>query len=188
MTITLPGLLASIAMSTALLLTAAAVHGATEIYKHVDAEGNVTFSDQPPSAGQSAEKIQLQQLNTTPPTTPATRAPAPAERESEQSIEPTFAISIASPEEETTIGGPGNVTVTAQAEPPLGSLEQLQLLIDGEAHGEPQRGTTWYLEGLLRGPHDLSVERLDRRGNLLARSDSVRIYVVRPSLNQPQRR
>ena len=99
-----------------------------------------------------------------------------------------FSVSIASPTDETTIAiGPGNVTVTAQATPALGNLEQLQLFLDGEAFGDPQRSNTWFLKGLMRGPHDLEIERLDRRGNSLARSDSVRIFVLRPSVNQPQR-
>ena len=162
---------------------------ATEIYKHTDAEGNVTFSDQPSSLGEESEKIQLRELNTTPATQP-TASPGTgstvAEPESPEKRE--FSVSIASPTDETTIAmGPGNVTVTAQATPALGNLEQLQLFLDGEAFGDPQRGNTWFLKGLMRGPHDLEIERLDRRGNSLARSDSVRIFVLRPSVNQPQR-
>lgn len=181
-------LLRPIALFT-LLLAVVFAATATEIYKHTDAEGNVTFSDQPPAAGETAEKVQLQELNTTPATEPSA-APAPGAdgNESQTREEQEYSISIASPEDETTIAmGPGNVTVTAEASPALGSQEQLQLFLDGEAFGDPQRSGTWFLEGLLRGPHDLAVERLDRRGNRLARSDSVRIYVLRPSVNQPQR-
>lgn len=174
--------------SLTLLLSATATVGATDIYKHTDAEGNVTFSDQPPAPGETAEKLKLRELNTTPPTEP-TRAPAATgstDAAKTTASSAKLAISIASPADETTIAmGPGNVTVTAQATPPLGSLEQLQLILDGEAFGEPQRSASWSLEGLMRGPHDIAVERLDRRGNPLARSESVRIYVLRPSLNQP---
>lgn len=171
-----------------LLLTASSLTSATDIYKHVDADGNVTFSDQPPAAGETAEKVQLRELNTTPPTA----APAPALTDTADTSKATeqtqYTIRIASPTDETTIAmGPGNVTVTAQATPPLGRLELLQLYMDGEAFGDPQRGTTWALEGLMRGPHDVAVERLDRRGNSLARSEGVRIYVLRPSVNQPVR-
>lgn len=175
--------------STALLLLAASVlAGATDIYRHVDAEGNVTFSDQPPAPGENAEKVHLRELNTTPAVEPSAvpdREPDPTEQQEPAELD----IRIASPDDETTIAmGPGDVTVTAQATPPLGRLEQLQLYLDGEAFGEPQGSTTWALQGLMRGPHDLAVERLDRRGNRLARSESVRIYVLRPSVNQPQRR
>ncbi len=173
----------------ALLLAIAPLAMATDIYKRTDAEGNVIFSDQPPAEGEQAEKVPLGELNTT----PAVRPSAPAsngvstEEPPQEPQEPS--ISIASPANEETIAmGPGDVTVTARAIPPLGSLEQLQLFLDGQAHGEPQRSSTWELKGLLRGPHDLAVERMDRRGNRLDRSDSVRIYVLRPSLNQPQRR
>lgn len=175
--------------SIALLLAVASLSVATEIYKHTDAEGNVTFSDQPPASGETAEKIELRELNTTPPTPPST---VPASGDPEPRPQPREArdlsVRIASPADETTIAmGPGNVTVTAAATPPLGSREQLQLFLDGEPQGAPQANTTWSLEGLLRGPHDLAVERLDRQGKRLARSDSVRIYVLRPSVNQLRR-
>lgn len=177
-----------IASTALLLLASSTLTSATQIYKHVDAEGNVTFSDQPPAPGETAEKVHLRELNTTPAVDPS----AAPEEESESSEPPEqaeFDIRIASPDDETTIAmGPGNVTVTAQATPPLGRLEQVQLYLDGEAFGEPQSSTTWALQGLMRGPHDLAVERLDRRGNRLARSPSVRIYVLRPSVNQPRRR
>lgn len=173
----------------ALLLTASSLTSATDIYKHIDADGNVTFSDQPPAAGETAEKVHLRELNTTPATEPSARPSASAEADASKAPEqPEYTIRIASPTDETTIAmGPGNVTVTAQATPPLGRLEQLQLYMDGEAFGDPQRGTTWALEGLMRGPHDFAIERLDRRGNSLVRSESVRIYVLRPSVNQPVR-
>lgn len=173
----------------ALLLAAASMAMATEIYKRTDAQGNVTFSDQPPAPGETAEKVPLRELNTTPAVQPSAVPSASTSRnEAEPPDQQSFSISIASPANETTIPmGPGDVTVTAQATPPLGSLELLQLFLDGEAHGEPQHSTTWSLEGLLRGPHDLVVERLDRRGNRLDRSDSVRVYVLRPSVNQPRR-
>jgi|SRR6056297_398516 len=181
-------LLRHIASTVLLLLAACALASAAQIYKHVDAEGNVTFSDQPPAPGESAEEVELPELNTT----PAIDTSAAPERESASSEPPEqaeFDIRIASPDDETTIAmGPGNVTVTAQATPPLRRLEQVQLYLDGEAFGEPRNSMTWALQGLMRGPHDLAVERLDRDGNSLARSESVRIYVLRPSVNQPRRR
>lgn len=181
-------LLRHIASTALLLLASLAFAGATDIYKHVDDEGNVTFSDQPPAPGENAEKVQLRELNTTQAVEPSA-APNREQESSESPEQAELDIRIASPQDETTIAmGPGDVTVTAQATPPLGRLEKLQLYLDGEAFGEPQSSTTWALQGLMRGPHDLVVERIDRRGNRLARSDSVRIYVLRPSVNQPQRR
>lgn len=169
----------------ALLLAATQLALATEIYKHIDADGSVTFSDQPPAPGETAEKIPLRELNTTPAIRPAASPATDPDDEPQPQDQRDFSVRIASPTDDTTIAmGPGDVTVTAEATPPLGSREQLQLFLDGEPHGEPQRDRTWQLKGLLRGPHDLTVERLDRRGNRLDRSDPVRIYVLRPSVNQ----
>ena len=169
----------------ALLLASTPPAVATEIYKHTDADGSVTYSDQPPAPGESAEKIPLRELNTTPAVRPSASTATDRDSEAQPQGQRDFSISIASPVDETTIAmGPGDVTVTAQATPPLGSREQLQLFLDNAPHGEPQADRTWQLKGLLRGPHDLAVERLDRRGRRLDRSDPVRIYVLRPSVNQ----
>ncbi|MFN2287879.1 MAG: DUF4124 domain-containing protein [Chromatocurvus sp.] len=169
----------------ALLLAAAAPAVATEIYKHTDADGSVTYSDQPPAPGETAEKIPLRELNTTPAIQPSESTAIDSDNEPQPQEQRDLSISIVSPADETTIAmGPGDVTVTAEATPPLGSREQLQLFLDNEPHGEPQRSRTWQLKGLLRGPHDLAVARLDRRGKRLDRSDPVRIYVLRPSVNQ----
>jgi len=61
------------------------------------------------------------------------------------------------------------------------------LLMDNSPVGQPQRTAVWQLEGVLRGPHDLLVQRLNNAGEVVATSEPVRVYVLRPSLNQPQR-
>ncbi|MEQ8262360.1 DUF4124 domain-containing protein [Pseudohaliea sp.] len=164
-------------------LVAYAVSGsalAQQIYRSVDEHGNVVFSDQPPAPGQDGEKVELRDLNTTPPPDPRPR-PAPAKRKPEPAPAPT--VTIASPENETTIAmGPGNFSVSGSAEPPLGPGERLQLFMDGEAVGPPQAGASWGLQGVLRGPHDLVIRRLNNSGKTIAESESVRVYVLRPSV------
>jgi hypothetical protein len=173
-------------LSVLLLLIALPLStSATQIYKHTDAQGNVTYSDQPPAPGETAEEIRLPSMNTTAPPPVIARPPA---AEEDRQPPPAPEIRIVSPEDESTIAmGPGNVSVSAQASPPLGPREQVRLLLDGEPVGAPGQSTTWDLQGLLRGPHQLRVERLDREGEPVARSDNVRIYVLRPSVNQPLR-
>ena len=134
----------------ALLLAAAAPAVATEIYKHIDADGSVTYSDQPPAPGETAEKIPLRELNTTPAIRPSASTATDRDSETQPQGQRDFSISIASPADETTIAmGPGDVTVTAQATPPLGSREQLQLFLDNEPHGEPQRRQDMAAQGTI---------------------------------------
>ena len=153
---------------------------AQQIYRSVDESGNVVFSDQPPAPGQSAEQVELGELNTTAPPKPLPKAPAPA---TQPEPAPAPGVTITAPENETTIAmGPGNFSVSGRAEPPLGPGERLQLFMDGEAVGPPQVGASWGLQGVLRGPHDLVIRRVTSGGKVLAESDAVRVYVLRPSV------
>lgn len=151
-----------------------------QIYRSVDEQGNVVFSDQPPPPGTPSEEVELGELNTTPPpATPsrATRQTTPAEAPPE----PT--VTITAPENEATIAmGPGNFSVSASVSPPLRAGEALQLRMDGEPVGEPRREPSWSLTGVLRGPHDLVLRRVDAAGNTVAESEAVRVFVLRPSI------
>ena len=100
----------------------------------------------------------------------------------------SYSVAITSPDNETTIAmGPGNFSVSAAVEPALGEGGLLQLFIDGAPSGEPQAGGSWALTNVFRGAHDLSVAVVDSKGARLAESAAVRVYVLRPSVNSPNR-
>ena len=65
----------------ALLLTPLA-SAAQQIYRTVDEQGNVVFTDTPPPEGAEREEVQLQRLNTAPPPPPRPDL-APEEKEAE---------------------------------------------------------------------------------------------------------
>ena len=150
---------------------------AQTIYKSTDADGNVVYTDRPPANGATGEEIKLKRLNTSP--APAAGSAPPPEAAPEVPAQRT--VSIVAPADQTVIPmGGGDFDVRASVTPPLGSGEQLQLRIDGEASGEPQAGTSWSLRNVLRGGHNLSVERLDAEGEVIARSEPVHVQVMRP--------
>ncbi|WP_439101284.1 Ig-like domain-containing protein [Congregibacter sp.] len=159
-----------------------------QVYKVTDAENGVVFTDSPQTMDttqdQSVEKVELKEINTAAPVEVAPPAPASADTDEESreaAAEPT--VTIASPADESTIAmGPGNFSVSATATPALSRGERLVLLIDGSPLGEPQSSAGWFVEGALRGPHDLVVQRTTSRGTVIATSESVRIYVLRPSI------
>lgn len=161
-----------------------ALPGQAQIYKVTDDEG-VVFTDRPETVSdrgnQSVEALELPPLNTTAPVEAiAPPEGAAASSPEAQALEP--GVRITSPAHESTIAmGPGNFAVTASPEPPLSRSERLLLMIDGRAYGAAQSGANWFVEGALRGPHDLVVQRTDSRGAAIAISESVRIYVLRPS-------
>ncbi len=164
------------------LLLAIPMAAAAQIYRSVDEQGNVVFSDQPPPAGSEGEQVELQPLNTTPAPEPR---PEPAPQEEEEAAPVAdYGVTITDPANETTIPmGPGNFTVSARVEPPPGPDDLLQLRLNGENRGDPQRSGIWELTNVFRGAHDITVSVLDKDGNDLVTSDPVRVYVLRPSSN-----
>jgi hypothetical protein len=60
--------------------------------------------------------------------------------------------------------------------------------MDGIPWGDPQQGNSWALSNVFRGAHDITVAVVDEQGQHLASSDPVRVYVLRPSINSPNRR
>lgn len=158
---------------------------AAQIYRVVDENGNVTFTDQPPAGEENAEKIEIQTTNTSPP--PATNLYQPSKDKSEDEEDEQsggYQVAITAPANETIIPrGPGNFSVSASVSPSLGSGHMLQLLMDGAPREEPQTGTSWALTNVFRGEHNISVAVVDKDGKQLATSDSITVFVFRPSSN-----
>ncbi len=155
-----------------------------EIYKSIDKDGNVVFSDHPPNdpgnQPEQVEEVKLEHVNTAPPPAPLPQSAPPKEPASPA---PNYTLAISSPADQTTIpNGPGDFAVTVSASPRLVAGESLQLLIDGQPHGEPQLSTTWQLTNIFRGAHQLSVQRTAKDGTVLATSSAVTVYVQRPSI------
>ena len=170
-------------MSAIVALALFAGQSAAQVYKITDPEQGVIFTDRPESTpGSTVEEIEVRQPNSAPPPPAATRSSGQARGQDEEpTAEPT--VTITSPTDETTIAmGPGNFSVSAQAEPPLARGEALVLMVDGQAYGAAQTSRSWFVEGALRGPHDLVVQRVGRGGTTVAVSDPVRVYVLRPSI------
>jgi hypothetical protein len=161
---------------------------AQQIYKSTDADGNVVFSDTPPNGDAEVETVELKRLNTAPAPVPLPTARNQQNNdgadEDEAEADSGYRVTISSPTDETTIAmGPGNFEVKASVDPTPGRGHHLQLRMDGEVQGEPQDASQWRLTNVFRGAHDLRVEVVDSEGTLLAHSEPVRVYVLRPSIN-----
>jgi len=159
------------------------VTAAGQVYKVTDEEKGVVFTDRPESFdGDKVEEIDIPEPNSsaTPPEIPPRSIRAPGD--TDDAARPAASVTITSPENEATIAmGPGNFSVSARVDPPLRRGESLVLMMDGQAYGSEQTSNSWFIEGALRGPHDLIVQRRGRDG-AVAISDTVRVYVLRPSV------
>ncbi len=169
----------------AIILLVSATAGAA-VYKTVDQNGNVVYTDDPAGHG---EPVKLPPLSTVPPpkylTTPATSAaPAP------QSAPAAYReLLITAPtQDETLRNNPGNVEVKARLSPQLdaASGDRLQYFLDGKAFGDPSVSEQLLIPNLDRGAHTVSVAVVSPSGKPLKRSDSVRFYLHRQSVNFPR--
>jgi len=156
-----------------------------EIYRTVDENGTVVFTDRPTDVSE-AQQIKLQHTNRTAPPPTALENSAAGPDEAQEPAESPYNIAILTPENESTIPmGAGNFDVSAMIRPSLGSNTQIQLMLDGEPLGALQRHANWSLAGIARGAHDITVAIVNQDGEQLAISAPTRIYVMRPSLNNP---
>lgn len=157
-----------------------------EIYKFVDANGVVTFSDKPPEGAQEtfepipspAQINSMQSLPIAPP-----EPLASIEEKERDGDEAERKISILSPADNSTIPmGAGIFDVLVNAEPALIEGESLELYLDGVKVGEGQTAPKWTLTYVIRGAHKIQVKWRAEDGSLLAVSDPVTVFVLRPSI------
>lgn len=163
------------------ILAMSTLAATTDIYKSVDKNGVVTFSDVPPvkSAGTQNTTIKPNATNSMPglssigPDQGTVTSDAPAPK----------TVSIASPENNATIPmGAGIFDVTAELGAPLVDGELLALYLDDDLVNTPQTSNVWTLTYVIRGPHTLQVRRLSSTGATVSESEVITIFVLRPSV------
>jgi hypothetical protein len=145
-----------------------------EIYKSVDEDGKVIFSDQP---APQAEAIDIPKVNTTP---AVKQRPA-------KPLNPTTAttnlyktLSISSPQDQQIIpNGLIPFDVITQISPALNDEHELALSIDGKRYNTSRGQFT--INGINRGPHQLQVNVIDAEGKTVKQSKAIKIFVYRPS-------
>ena len=159
-----------------LCLLAAATAAAQEAYRWVDEDGVVHYSDRP---REGAEAIQLPEPNVA--TVRRTPRPAaePADAAEEPESEPATgytSIEILSPKAEETLWNiEGVLNVSVALQPGLQPGHQVRAYFDGQM--QPVSGTSFQLEEVWRGVHNIQVEVVDATGKLLIRSRPNRFYV-----------
>jgi len=160
-----------------LLLIASATVRA-EVYKSINADGEVVYSDQPT---RDAERVKMPAL---PSYTPQpVRTPRPLTRPAVQQIHyEHFALS--NPANEATVrNNLGTVLLETVLTPALMSAlgHSIQYYLDGVAHGAAIVSTTLTLTNVDRGRHRLSASVLDAAGNVLISTAETTVFVKRAS-------
>ncbi|GAA5315779.1 MAG: DUF4124 domain-containing protein [Candidatus Pelagadaptatus aseana] len=165
--------------STLMLACGIALIAQAEIYKTVDENGNVVFTDNP--KGNKAEEIKLPEVNTQPATRITVKLSPPKEEETDKDKKPEkYTITLESPANETTVTM-GQLTLTSSVaiSPALAEEHSVQFYIDGKPSGKPSQATSHTFGQLYRGAHKIHAAILNKKGKVLKKTKAVTIYVHR---------
>lgn len=156
-------------------LAATGLQAAT-VYKKVDENGNIIFSDTPmddaetmdvkPVPTMKLDKIQVPQST-------------PKKKKSSVSYE---SISITSPEQDQTFwNNGGNATIKVQLKPSLRDGHSVQLLLNGEKRAGPSASLSFSFSNLFRGSYDAVAQVVDEKGNVLISSPASTFHIKQTS-------
>jgi len=194
--------LISVLLAGALAMTSSGADAASRIYRTVDENGNVVFTDVPPRPEQPGEAVELETGNTfTPPprATPeagetsvrledwldgdeSTAAGDPQSVEEDQQTVDYQSLQIASPAHDATVReNAGNVTIAAEIQPSLATGHVMQVFLDGELRQQGHT-TTFQLVNLDRGTHNVQVRVVDQTGSPRISSEPSVFHLQRRSV------
>jgi len=155
------------------------------VYKSVDAQGNVVYTDEPSG---DAKPVKLPPLSTVP--APRYKSSTQSSADLQQSAEASYQqISIVSPAEDATLrDNTGAVPVDVVLEPDLNSAanHRFRYYLDGRAQGKPTESGQISFQNLDRGAHTVEAAVVDSAGRELIRSSSVQFHLHRQSVNFPR--
>ncbi|HEY3786738.1 MAG TPA: DUF4124 domain-containing protein [Steroidobacteraceae bacterium] len=167
-------------MSAGFLATAAA----TTVYKWVDDNGVVHYSDQP---HENAQKVELKapqtysapKINDVPSTAPASTRSAPQG--------PAYkSCQISAPTNDQMFMNTATVTAGVSLQPQPRPGDQLVVTLDGQrVPGVPAEGGQFTISPVDRGTHSLQATVLDSRGLPVCQSQNVTFHVHQPSVLSP---
>jgi Domain of unknown function (DUF4124) len=169
-----------------LLLCLPALCWAATVYRWVDADGVVHFSDQPQPG---AVKIQIREPQSyTPAPTPAAGRVAPnVKTQTEPHDYQNCAVSVpgGSGGDDQTLMNADSVTITVQMQPTLRPGDLLTVQLDG-TNLTPLNGTRYEISPIDRGAHTVTAMVRGAGGEVLCQSPVVTFNVHQPSVLGPK--
>ena len=159
-------------------------HTAAEVYRWVDSDGNVHYSDNPKDG---AEKVELGETSVVPALKPQSRSGNRRSERVSSGAAGYESIAIASPAHETTLRNVQGIAVSIALAPGLRAEEGhlVQLYYDGAAYGEPQSNLQFQIAEAERGAHELVAAVVDASGTELLRSSPSTFYLHQRSVQHP---
>jgi uncharacterized protein DUF4124 len=159
-----------------LLLCCVVMTVQAEVYRLVDKNGNVIFSDQPHP---DAEKIEIETL---PSYTPVAIPESVSEQQEGEQEVPRYKVTILTPSNDETIrNNSGLVNITAKVTPPLDQdrNDQLTIKLDGQTLGEPSTSPNFTLSEVERGTHTVQIVVVDKDKKFIKSSNKISFHLQR---------
>lgn len=150
-----------------------------EVYRSVDGQGNVIFSD---TSSDNAEKIELQESYTyTPPVIVDLADDEPSSALIEIAV-PNYTVVITSPSQNETIReNAGNITINTSVTPSVNTErgDKLIFTLDGQLKSAAQDATSYTFTNVDRGSHIAVVSVIDKTGKVIKSSKSILFHLLR---------
>lgn len=170
-----------IPLLVALLLPAVAAAGDT-IYRTTDEDGNVVYTNEPPS--DDAEAVELDPLTTVP---PGEEIPDEANSDDDsegtspryQGLEVTYP-----PQDQTVRHNGGLVPFRIEIQPEGAELAEghkVEIVLDGEVRGSA-RSRQISVSAVNRGPHSAEARIVDSTGAVITQSQPTEFYLLRAAV------
>jgi hypothetical protein len=164
------------------IIAGGAATAATTLYRWVDAQGVVHYSDSP-QPGAETVTVQPPQTYRAPSTSNAGQSNAQASGDQQPS--PSYQCQVTAPMAEESFYAPEAVSIVVSVQPALHPEDRLVVALDGKVLPESSSGEFEVPEP-DRGSHTVTAVIRGADGRDTCVSAPVTFYVQRPSVNSPQ--
>lgn len=151
-----------------------------EVYRNVDAQGNVTFSDEP---SKGSETVKVKPVTTiTLPKPKNVRETDKLREDVEREGAMYERVAFTYPEDEQAFhSGSGDVNFKMRSTPGLEPGHKYEVTLDGQPVGQSTSGSVT-VSNVFRGTHDAGIHIVDRNGVQIKTGKPIRFTVHRPSV------
>ena len=156
---------------------------AATVYKWVDENGVVHYSDQPHP---NAEKVHVEAAQTYRAGTIPGATQSGASASGAQPAHAYQGCAIAQPTDDQAFNNVDSLTVIVRTDPALRPGDKVFLVMDGQAvNGGAATGTQYTLTPVDRGTHILQAAVRDSDGAIQCQTPSITFHVHQPSVQNP---
>jgi hypothetical protein len=161
-------------MRTLLLFAVLTAQVHAQVYRTIDKEGNVTYSDQ---ATEGAVEVEVKELETIKALDTDQIAPLRPASPDEQEL--YTGLRITSPQNDEAIrDNTGNLVISVAVTPRLLPAHKLILYLDGAEYAAGE-ATSFQLQNIDRGTHQVRAAVVDENGQETINSDTINFHMLR---------